>query len=93
LIVSAAAGEHHVLIIRLMHPNMSFMKNLTVPWPRGLRLACFALLTVGALHSVSFAQRPTKPTLYLIGDSTVRNGSGKGADSMWGWGSLLVDAF
>jgi alpha-galactosidase len=30
-----------------------------------------------------------RPTLFLIGDSTVRNGSGKGADSMWGWGSLL----
>ena len=35
----------------------------------------------------------SRPTLYLIGDSTVRNGSGKGADSMWGWGSLLDEHF
>jgi len=34
-----------------------------------------------------------QPTLFLIGDSTVRNGSGKGADSMWGWGSLLGEHF
>jgi rhamnogalacturonan acetylesterase len=35
----------------------------------------------------------SKPTLYIIGDSTVKNGSGKGADDMWGWGSLIHEAF
>src|SRR5690606_10827080 len=35
----------------------------------------------------------TTPTLFLIGDSTVHNGSGHGADSMWGWGSLLDEHF
>ncbi|WP_234734706.1 rhamnogalacturonan acetylesterase [Tellurirhabdus bombi] len=30
-----------------------------------------------------------RPTLYIIGDSTVRNGSGKGSDGLWGWGSLV----
>lgn len=34
-----------------------------------------------------------KPTLYIIGDSTVKNGSGKGADDMWGWGSIIPDFF
>jgi rhamnogalacturonan acetylesterase len=34
-----------------------------------------------------------KPTLYIIGDSTVNNGSGKGQDSMWGWGSFLAEHF
>lgn len=34
-----------------------------------------------------------KPTLYIIGDSTVKNGSGKGQDSMWGWGSFLAEHF
>lgn len=34
-----------------------------------------------------------KPTLYIIGDSTVKNGSGKGQDSMWGWGSFLSEHF
>lgn len=34
-----------------------------------------------------------KPTLYIIGDSTVRNGSGKGSDGQWGWGSLIHEHF
>jgi lysophospholipase L1-like esterase len=34
-----------------------------------------------------------RPTLYIIGDSTVKNGSGKGADKLWGWGSFLDESF
>jgi lysophospholipase L1-like esterase len=33
------------------------------------------------------------PTLWLIGDSTVRNGHGDGRDGQWGWGEPLVDLF
>jgi lysophospholipase L1-like esterase len=33
------------------------------------------------------------PTLFLIGDSTVRNGRGDGAGGQWGWGEPLVDRF
>jgi len=29
------------------------------------------------------------PTLFLIGDSTVRNGRGDGANNQWGWGDYL----
>jgi lysophospholipase L1-like esterase len=32
---------------------------------------------------------PTLPTLFLIGDSTVRNGRGNGAGGQWGWGDYL----
>lgn len=34
-----------------------------------------------------------KPVLYIIGDSTVKNGNGRGADSQWGWGSLINSHF
>lgn len=34
-----------------------------------------------------------KPTLFLIGDSTVKNGKGKGDGSLWGWGSFLDNFF
>lgn len=33
------------------------------------------------------------PRLVLIGDSTVKNGSGKGDDSLWGWGQVLDKHF
>jgi lysophospholipase L1-like esterase len=36
---------------------------------------------------------PKLPTLFLIGDSTVRNGRGDGANGQWGWGEPLVDYF
>ncbi|MCF7885276.1 MAG: rhamnogalacturonan acetylesterase [Candidatus Marinimicrobia bacterium] len=36
----------------------------------------------------------TNPTLYLIGDSTVRTGlKGNGANGQWGWGAPIADFF
>ena len=32
---------------------------------------------------------PNLPTLFLIGDSTVRNGRGDGSNGQWGWGEPL----
>lgn len=34
-----------------------------------------------------------KPVLYLIGDSTVKNGKDKGDGDLWGWGHFLADYF
>ena len=36
---------------------------------------------------------PKLPTLFLVGDSTVRNGHGDGAQGQWGWGEPLVRYF
>ncbi|MGB7721456.1 MAG: rhamnogalacturonan acetylesterase [Bryobacteraceae bacterium] len=36
---------------------------------------------------------PNLPSLFLIGDSTVRNGRGDGANGQWGWGEPIVDYF
>ncbi|MBZ5623414.1 MAG: rhamnogalacturonan acetylesterase [Acidobacteriia bacterium] len=36
---------------------------------------------------------PDLPTLFLIGDSTVRNGRGDGANGQWGWGEPIVSYF
>jgi lysophospholipase L1-like esterase len=36
---------------------------------------------------------PNLPTLFLVGDSTVRNGRGDGGNGQWGWGEPLVDYF
>lgn len=37
--------------------------------------------------------RADVPTLLLIGDSTVRNGRGDGAEGQWGWGEPLASLF
>ena len=39
------------------------------------------------------APAPDRPTLFLIGDSTVRNGHGDGAGDLWGWGDFLGTHF
>lgn len=36
---------------------------------------------------------PKLPSLYLVGDSTVRNGDGTGKGGQWGWGEPLHDFF
>ena len=36
---------------------------------------------------------PHLPTLFLVGDSTVRNGHGDGAHGQWGWGDMIADFF
>lgn len=41
----------------------------------------------------SFNVFKEKPTLYIIGDSTVKNGSGAGSDLLWGWGSFISTHF
>ena len=38
-------------------------------------------------------ENPALPSLVLIGDSTVRNGGGDGADGQWGWGDPIADLF
>ena len=47
------------------------------------------IVTLVILIGASFQKVQEKPVLYIIGDSTVQNGSGKGSDSLWGWGSFM----
>lgn len=32
---------------------------------------------------------PKKPTVFVVGDSTVKNGRGDGAGGLWGWGDFI----
>jgi len=51
----------------------------------------FAFLLFGL---AAFAPRPAaRPTLYLVGDSTVKNGKGRGDGGLWGWGNYLPAYF
>lgn len=51
---------------------------------------CLAFLFfLSACASYKAAQNE-KPVLYIIGDSTVRNGDGSGRNQQWGWGSFIA---
>jgi lysophospholipase L1-like esterase len=65
-------------------------------FPRALTLFTLLLFTLPASADdapAKSATPPATPTLFLIGDSTVKNGSGKGADGQWGWGDCLAEHF
>ncbi len=38
----------------------------------------------------AFINGKPRPTLFIIGDSTVKNGKGDGSNGQWGWGSFLA---
>ncbi len=51
------------------------------------------LVLILTIFCCSFIFKKERPTLYIIGDSTVRNGDGTGKNTQWGWGSFLADFF
>ena len=51
------------------------------------------LIAIIALIVACAAQKRQKPTLFLIGDSTVKNGRDNGSNGQWGWGHYLPDFF
>ncbi len=57
----------------------------------------FVAIALTLLGIIASAQSPTAnaklPTLFLIGDSTVKNGAGDGANKQWGWGEPIVGYF
>jgi rhamnogalacturonan acetylesterase len=50
-------------------------------------------LALSLLVSCAVLKKSSKPTLFLIGDSTVKNGRDNGAGGLWGWGHFIVDFF
>jgi lysophospholipase L1-like esterase len=45
------------------------------------------------VHLMAEPANPKLPSLFLIGDSTVRNGQGTGTGGQWGWGDFLAPYF
>jgi rhamnogalacturonan acetylesterase len=65
---------------------------LTLKFRRAAWSLLAGLLLCSGLLLTAAAPKP-RPTLYLIGDSTVKNGQGRGDGGLWGWGNYLPAAF
>lgn len=59
----------------------------------GIKTALFFCLVLCLSACAAPKQASRKPTLFLIGDSTVKNGKGKGDGGLWGWGNFLPGHF
>ncbi len=44
-------------------------------------------------HPMAKPANPNLPSLFIIGDSTVRNGQGTGTGGQWGWGDFMAPYF
>lgn len=56
----------------------------------GFRLNWLWLILLSlSLTAWTFTAKKKKPTVYVIGDSTVKNGTGVGDDGLFGWGNML----
>jgi lysophospholipase L1-like esterase len=53
----------------------------------------FLVIAVVLLSSFIILKKDKRPTLFFIGDSTVKNGRGDGGGNMWGWGDLMAPLF
>jgi rhamnogalacturonan acetylesterase len=51
-------------------------------------LVIFSLVMVSSAFLV---ERQNKPTIFIIVDSTVKNGNGNGAGGLWGWGDFMYE--
>jgi len=58
-----------------------------------MRRLSFLVGVITLLAGGLFAADDAKPTVFLIGDSTVKNGQGTGGGGMWGWGDLIGSHF
>ena len=82
LVVAALKGIPH-------HPLVGFLSakgQSVAPYP-------ITLSSDRASLHLPVPANPNLPTLFLIGDSTVRNGRGDGANGQWGWGEPIVNLF
>jgi lysophospholipase L1-like esterase len=51
------------------------------------------LLTIFMVSCNQNNSEEKKPTVYLVGDSTVKNGQGDGSGGLWGWGDYIGQFF
>jgi lysophospholipase L1-like esterase len=78
----SAAGR----AVEIAPPGIVMASNLERP-PSGDRAAFLRWLNLPGIAD------PNLPSLFLIGDSTVRNGRGDAVDGQWGWGDPLTAFF
>lgn len=59
--------------------NLNFMKLIQL----------FLILLLACLFFNFTGNQNNKPTVFMVGDSTVKNGKGDGAGGLWGWGDYI----
>lgn len=70
--------------------NIAFKKSSKIKrYPSGFVLILITLTFSTIIYSCVKNNKQEKTNLYIVGDSTVKNGQGDGAGGLWGWGDPL----
>jgi rhamnogalacturonan acetylesterase len=49
------------------------------------------IISMFFISAGTLGEKIENPTLFIIGDSTVKNGSGNGGGGLWGWGDFMYE--
>jgi beta-galactosidase len=91
VIVKAGAGEGRQITVSASAPDLS---DSSITVESIAQPAKNSAATVTALPAPSQpASEPGLPTLFIIGDSTVKNGTDRGDGGLWGWGHPIATFF
>ena len=54
---------------------------------------CYLIMSLALLFitAAGIPEKKNKPVIHLVGDSTVKNGSGLGEGGLWGWGAFHLN--
>jgi lysophospholipase L1-like esterase len=74
------------------HTNVEGAKLNAESVADGMKNKLVFLLLI-SVSFIAFKKDKIKPTLYIIGDSTVKNGDGTGKNNQMGWGTVIPPFF
>lgn len=90
------AGAEMIAMLRNSHPRMN---DNAVQFYKNKQSSSRPIFSVDissrpdAIVSGSSRKEKEDPVVFLIGDSTMKNGRGKGDNDQWGWGSFFEQFF
>ncbi len=89
------AGAEMINLLKNFYPRMNDSAVQYYTSPQTTNAPIFGVSDPGRTEVVSGSSRidDKSPVIFLIGDSTVKNGKGKGDGGQWGWGSFFAQFF
>jgi rhamnogalacturonyl hydrolase YesR/lysophospholipase L1-like esterase len=89
------AGAEMINLLKNFYPRMNDSAVQYYISPQATNAPIFGVSDPSRTEVVSGSSRidDKSPVIFLIGDSTVKNGKGKGDGGQWGWGSFFAQFF
>jgi rhamnogalacturonyl hydrolase YesR/lysophospholipase L1-like esterase len=84
------AGAEMIYLLNAQHPGMN---DSAIQYYSTEPNSSQPIFSVTSGFVAGSARKKGKPVLFMIGDSTMKNGQGKGDNQQWGWGSFFGQFF